>query len=109
MLEALLTPSSIGWHESTESPPPSAAQVIDDLQILVPLAGLIDKTRELERLDKELAKVGQENSRILTKRGIEQFVANAPSQVVDKEREKLNVQQYRESELTAQRRRIDRL
>ena len=109
MLDALLKPSSIGWHESTESPPPSAAQVIDDLQILVPLAGLIDKTQELERLDKELTKVGQEISRIQTKLGNEQFVANAPSQVVNKEREKLNVKQHRESELTAQRRRIDRL
>ena len=109
MLDALLKPSSIGWHESTESPPPSAVQVIDDLQILVPLAGLIDKAQELERLDKELTKVAQEITRIQTKLGNEQFVANAPIQVVDKEREKLSVQQHRETELTAQRRRIEAL
>ncbi len=109
MLDALLKPSSIGWHERTESPPPSAVQVIDDLQILVPLAGLIDKAQELERLDKELTKVAQEITRIQTKLGNEQFVANAPTQVVDKEREKLSVQQHRETELTAQRRRIEAL
>ena len=109
MLDALLKPSSIGWHESTESPPPSAVQVIDDLQILVPLAGLIDKAQELERLDKELTKVAQEITRIQTKLGNEQFVANAPAQVVDKEREKLSVQQHRETELTAQRIRIEAL
>ena len=109
MLDALLKPSSIGWHESTESPPPSAVQVIDDLQILVPLKGLIDKAQELERLDKELAKVAQEVTRIQTKLGNEQFVANAPAQVVDKEREKLSVQHHRETELTAQRRRIEAL
>ena len=109
MLNALLKPSSIGWHEGTESPPPSAIQVIDDLYILVPLAGLIDKAQELERLDKELDKVVQEISRIQAKLANEQFIANAPTQVVEKEREKLSGHQHREAELGAQRRRIDRL
>jgi valyl-tRNA synthetase len=56
-----------------------------------------------------LTKVAQEITRIQTKLGNEQFVANAPTQVVDKEREKLSVQQHRETELTAQRRRIEAL
>ncbi len=106
MLNALLKPSSLDWQDPSDEPPASAVQVINDLQILVPLAGLIDKSAELERLDKELAKVEQEIRRLEGKLANDKFVANAPADVVETEREKLARQQHRQGELQFQRDRI---
>ena len=109
MLLALLRPSSLDWHDDPSEPPASAVQVINDLQILVPLAGLIDKSAELDRLDKELTKVAQEMKRLEGKLANQKFVANAPSAVVEAERDKLAKQQHRQSELQFQRDRINNL
>ncbi|WP_241575860.1 hypothetical protein, partial [Rosenbergiella nectarea] len=56
---------------------------------LIPMAGLINKDVELERLAKELGKVDIEIEKIATKLGNEGFVARAPEAVVAKERERL--------------------
>lgn len=47
----------MNWIEANVEPPPSAIQIVGTLKILVPLAGLIDKSAELERLNKELTKL----------------------------------------------------
>ena len=56
---------------------------------LIPLAGLIDKAAEQARLQKNIDKLEQDTARINVKLGNENFVARAPKEVVDKEREKL--------------------
>jgi valyl-tRNA synthetase len=72
-----------------ETPPPSAAALVGELTLLVPMAGLIDPASELTRLDKRLQKLAQEIKRASAKLANDEFVQHAPPQVVTQERERL--------------------
>ena len=71
---------------ANEHAPQSATAVLGDMEILVPMAGLIDVDAELERLGKRRSKIEQELTRATAKLGNENFVRNAPTGVVDQER-----------------------
>jgi len=81
---------SVEWLDSDSEAPPSSMQVIGDLEVLVPMAGLIDVEAELARLDKEKEKLDREIVRLSGKLGNAKFVDNAPAEVVAKEKEKLS-------------------
>ena len=63
--------------------------VVAPVEISLPLAGLVDVAAERERLEKELAEAEEQIIR-LEKLLTSPFAAKAPSEVVDKEQEKLN-------------------
>ncbi|MEO3987278.1 valine--tRNA ligase [Plesiomonas shigelloides] len=69
--------------------PVSVTKLVGQAELLIPMAGLIDKDAELARLAKEIEKVNGEVARIESKLGNEGFVARAPEAVIAKEREKL--------------------
>ena len=54
----------------------------------LPLKGVIDFSAEKARLDKELAKAEADIKRVDAKLGNEKFVANAPEEIVEEEKEK---------------------
>ncbi|WP_372864270.1 valine--tRNA ligase [Spongiibacter sp.] len=89
--------------------PMSATQLIGDMELLVPMAGLIDKAAELGRLDKEIAKLDKDIQRLAGKLNNPGFVDKAPAAVVDKEKEKLQAQQHSRHRLVEQREAIDAL
>ncbi len=70
--------------------PACATALVGKAELLIPMAGLIDKDAELARLDGEIKKTHGEIKRIEGKLGNEGFVAKAPEAVVAKEREKLD-------------------
>ena len=74
---------------TTETAPACAAQLLGSMDLLIPMAGLIDKTAELTRIAKQLEKMQQEAARVAGKLANEGFVAKAPEAVLAKEREKL--------------------
>ncbi|MDY0135600.1 MAG: valine--tRNA ligase [Thiomicrospira sp.] len=69
--------------------PESAVSLVGEMNILIPMAGLIDKDAELARLKKEIDRLQNEQSRLDAKLSNDSFVARAPAEVVAKEREKL--------------------
>ncbi|AUI87027.1 valine--tRNA ligase [Vibrio azureus] len=69
--------------------PACATKLVGQSELMIPMAGLIDKNAELARLDGEIKKTHGEIKRIEGKLGNEGFVAKAPEAVVAKEREKL--------------------
>jgi valyl-tRNA synthetase len=68
--------------------PPSLSALYGSLEILVPMAGVIDVASEQTRLEKELKKQQSELSRIQGKLSNASFIDRAPEEVVAKEREK---------------------
>ncbi|WEM41955.1 valine--tRNA ligase [Photobacterium sp. DA100] len=72
-----------------EETPACATSLVGKSELMIPMAGLIDKDAELDRLAKEIKKTEGEIKRIEGKLGNEGFVAKAPEAVVAKEREKL--------------------
>jgi valyl-tRNA synthetase len=54
----------------------------------LPLKGVIDLAAEKTRLDKEIAKADADIKRVDAKLGNEKFVANAPEEIVEEEKEK---------------------
>ncbi|MCP3169322.1 valine--tRNA ligase [Myxococcus qinghaiensis] len=67
-------------------PPQAAAFMATNLEIYVPLAGLVDLDAERDRLRKEMARSEQEAASILRKLENPNFVAKAPPDVVEKDR-----------------------
>ncbi|MFM9844643.1 MAG: valine--tRNA ligase [Dongiaceae bacterium] len=63
--------------------------VVDEATFMLPLAGVIDVAREEARLKKEIEKAGSEVSKISSKLGNEAFVAKAPPEVIEEQRERL--------------------
>jgi valyl-tRNA synthetase len=86
-LNILLKLESITW---TEQPPPSATALVETLELNIPLAGLIDKDAEIERLNKEINKLQKDVMSTETKLNNPNYVAKAPQDVVEKERQKIN-------------------
>ena len=70
-------------------PEATATAVVGEATFTVPLAGLIDVAAELARLDKLVARLDAECTRLEKKLGNEAFRAKAPEAVVAKEQEKL--------------------
>ncbi|MDI5935454.1 valine--tRNA ligase [Halomonas kalidii] len=80
---------SASWLDDPARAPLSATQLVGDMEVLVPMADLIDKEAELARLAREIDKQDKLIGGIEKKLGNESFVAKAPDAVVEKERGKL--------------------
>ncbi|MBA0206108.1 valine--tRNA ligase [Pectobacterium aroidearum] len=89
-IQTLARLESITLLPAGDKGPVSVTKLIDGAELLIPMAGLIDKAAELDRLAKEVAKIEAEIGRIESKLSNEGFVARAPEAVVAKEREKMD-------------------
>jgi valyl-tRNA synthetase len=98
---------SATWLDTPDDAPLSATQLVGDMEVLVPMAGLIDKDAELARLKKEIDKHDKQISGVEKKLGNESFMAKAPAAVVDKERGKLADAQATRALLEEQRQKIE--
>jgi len=67
-----------------ETAPMSSTQLVGNMELLIPMAGLIDVGAEMARIDKQLEKLAQEIARIEGKLSNQGFVAKAPAAVIDK-------------------------
>jgi valyl-tRNA synthetase len=89
LLQNMAKLDSIQLLSKGEAAPLSVARLIGANELLVPMAGFIDKTAELARLNKEIERFHGEIARIENKLSNESFVVKAPAAVIDKERSKM--------------------
>nr|WP_059392916.1 valine--tRNA ligase [Pseudomonas toyotomiensis] len=89
LLSKLAKLDSVRVLAAGEEAPMSATTLVGEMEVLVPMAGLIDKDAELARLDKEIGRLQGEVQRVGGKLANEGFVAKAPAEVLEKERAKL--------------------
>jgi valyl-tRNA synthetase len=85
-------------------PPAAAPAVVGELQMFVPLEGLVDLDAERVRLDKEIAKVSTEKDKSEAK--LAKFGGNVPPAVVEQERQRLADWTAKLEALQAQRSRL---
>ena len=73
-----------------EAAPISAAALVGTLEILVPMAGLIDPKAELDRLAKRQRRAETEFGKLQIKLANQDFARNAPAEVVAKDQGRLS-------------------
>jgi len=103
-IQSMARLESITLLPAGDKGPMSVTKLVEGAELLIPMAGLIDKDAELERLAKEVAKLDVEMERIEGKLSNEGFVARAPEAVVAKERERL--QAFAEAKIKIQEQQV---
>ncbi len=71
-----------------KQPQGAASYIFNEIEIFVPLAGLVDVDQELAKLEKEMDKVSLQLKKVEGKLGNSKFLDNAPEEVVAGEKEK---------------------
>ena len=88
-LQAMAKLEDIRVLAADEEAPASSTTLVGEMEILIPMAGLIDKEAELARIAKAMEKIDKDVQRTKGKLSNEKFVSNAPEAVIEKERAKL--------------------
>ncbi|MFA5048102.1 MAG: valine--tRNA ligase [Patescibacteria group bacterium] len=86
----------------SDKPSGSVGTVLSDIEIYLDLAGLVDIKAEKKRLTKEIAETENYFKGLKAKLSNAEFVDNAPSAVVAKEKEKLSIAQEKVAKLQEQ-------
>jgi valyl-tRNA synthetase len=97
---------SLNCIQNGEVAPESAIALVGSLKLLIPMAGLIDKTAELARLDKEIQRIQNDLPRVEGKLSNPAFVDKAPVEVIEKEKAKQGEMRVALANLKAQREKI---
>ncbi|MAD16470.1 MAG: valine--tRNA ligase [Alteromonadaceae bacterium] len=108
-LGALAKLESVELLQPEEEAPASATALVGEMEILIPMAGLIDKDAELARINRALAKIEADFGRTQGKLSNEKFVSNAPPAVIDKEKAKLDDFTMQMKKLKEQKQTIENL
>ncbi|HEY2682116.1 MAG TPA: valine--tRNA ligase [Steroidobacteraceae bacterium] len=104
-LAGIETPEVLGAQVA----PISAVALIGTLEVLVPMAGLIDPAAELERLAKRLKKAETDLGKLEVKLGNSDFAKNAPPEIVAKDTQRIAELRAEIAQLSAQAARVRKL
>ena len=94
-IQAMTRADHLHILESGTVPDDAGHTMFQDLEVFVPLKGLIDAAGEIAKLEKELAKLEKEMQRIQGKLSNEKFLNKAPAEIVEKEKQKQEELQVR--------------
>ncbi len=108
-LQRLSKSASIIPIDNHDAETASLMALFGELEVRVPMAGLVDVTAELTRLDKEIAKTEAEKARLNGKLTNAKFIERAPADIVAAERQKLTQVDAALKVLQQQRRQIEEL
>ncbi|EJM2453094.1 valine--tRNA ligase [Staphylococcus pseudintermedius] len=87
-LERFCNPSTLEIETQIYIPDKAMTTVVAAGEVILPIEGLIDMDKELERLEKDLQKWQKELDRVNKKLSNENFVNKAPEHVINEEKEK---------------------
>ena len=99
----------IQWLDKETQAPASATAIVDDIELLIPMAGVVDKEAELSRLTKEIQKLNQDITYLETKLNQPTFINKAPLDIIQKEKDKLLQAQQTKEKLVHQQHIIEAL
>ena len=85
-LKKMASLESVTLLAAGDEEPMSATALVGTMEILLPMAGIIDKDAEIARLTKEATKLEQNIQKLDGKLSNAAFVDKAPAEVVEKER-----------------------
>ena len=92
-----------------EEAPEAALALVGEMKVLIPLAGLIDKDAEIERLSKDISKLEINIGKTRAKLANPGFTDKAPAAVVEKEQQRVQEQEQTLHDLLQQREKMAKL
>jgi len=98
--------SDLNWLPEGETLPAAASGVVDELELHIPMADLIDKQAEMARVEKELAKASKQLAACEQKLANPNYVDKAPAEVVAQERGRVSELNNLIQKLDAQQERL---
>jgi valyl-tRNA synthetase len=98
-VESLARTAALTIQPGGEKPKGSATAIVEAVEVYLPLRGIIDLEDEEKRIQKELAKIGEDLSRTHLKLHNQDFLERAKSEAVEKEKEKVKALSEREGKL----------
>ncbi|MCC5791536.1 MAG: valine--tRNA ligase [Legionellaceae bacterium] len=102
LLKSMAKLTHIHILSEDEPSPLSATAVVNEAEILIPMAGLIDKDAELARLQREIEKLAKDMTLIESKLANPAFTGKAPAEVIAKDSERLNQAKLAHEKLSRQ-------
>ena len=102
LFKKLAKVTSVSFVNEGDDIPLCTTQLAGALEVMIPMAGFIDKAAEVARLNKELDKLTAEINRLTVKLSNESFTNRAPESVVQKEQDKLSQAQRASKQLQSQ-------
>lgn len=98
-LENLGRTEKVGLQSGGQRPKASATAIVEEVEVFLPLKGLINLDEEEKRVRRELAKVHEDLSRTQGKLQNQDFVSRARPEAVEKEKEKARSMAEKEAKL----------
>ena len=87
-IQALAKVENITVDSGYQPDKTDASAIMQDLEIYLPLSGLIDIDKETARLEKEISKIKVDLEKVVAKLSSESFTGKAPLEIIEKERGK---------------------
>ncbi|MCF6189566.1 MAG: valine--tRNA ligase [Cocleimonas sp.] len=106
-INSLAKIESAQWLADGEDAPDSATALCGEMQILIPLAGLIDKDAETARLNKEIEKIQKGLAGVEGRLSNPNFTDKAPADVVEQVRKQAEEQKIALAQLEQQLTKIE--
>ena len=108
-IQSLAKIGMVTWLAPDVSAPESATALVGEMQILIPLAGLIDKDAEIARLNKEIQKLSKNLEGLEGRLNNPAFADKAPAAVLEQTRKQAEEQKTALNQLQAQLEKIQAL
>ncbi|WMY95605.1 MAG: valine--tRNA ligase [Arsenophonus sp.] len=108
VIQGVLKYTSIHFVDKVKEKSFSVTKLVNGTEILISINNLVDKNKELSRLDKKIKKITQEILIIKDKLANKMFLKHAPTDIITKERKKLAINLEIKKELTVQKLKFDK-